>query len=172
MIKVAFEFKDNKLSNFYVCSSPIDTNLTVLPQRPKRDREREYYYPLFTHLFEISREQLDIIWSNQSDYLLENDVLIGPNLFLEPLTIFNCDWKNGFCINDNGFITSRYIVFNDEKPPSYVVMTEPHNTLKKPKWTGSEWMEGYVEEVVEPSEIDVLKKQIKVLQQEMENLKA
>lgn len=168
---VAFEFKQNKISNHFVCGFS-DEPLSNLPTRPKRGGERLALFPLFTHIFKMTKEELDRVWFKQDDYTLENDILVGSTEQFEPLSILKCDWTNGHCIDNEGFITSRYVVFNDEKPPSYVVMTEPPNNLKKPKWTGTEWIEGYVEEVLEPSEIDVLKEQIKVLQQEMENLKA
>lgn len=164
---IAFEFTNNYPSNFFICHADDGALFTNQPPKPKRGEYNEYLFPLYTHVFEMAEEELDSVWSNKNDYTLEK-----MNTEFNLLAILECDWANGYCVDNEGFITSRYVVFNDEEQPSYVVMVEPPNTLKKPKWTGIEWIEGYVEEVLEPSEIDVLKEQIKVLQQEMENLKA
>lgn len=163
---VAFEFTNSHPSNFFICHADDGALFTNPPPRPKRGEWNNALFPLYTHVFEMGQEDLNRVWSNKNDYTLEQ-MQTEFNL----LTVLECDWANGYAINPYGFIDSREAVFLDEEPPSYVVMSEPHNTLKKPKWTGVEWVEGYVEEVVEPSEIDVLKQEIQTLKQEIEQLK-
>lgn len=164
---IAFEFKNNKPSNFFICHSGDNAAFTNQPDRPLRHMPRDCSFPLFTHVFEITKEELNRVWSNKNDYTLEQ-MKAEFNL----LAILECDWKNGCVVDLDGFIDGNYAVFNDEKPPSYVVMTEPPNNLKKPKWTGVEWVEGYIEEIKEPTELELLQRENKQLKTEIEQHKS
>ena len=83
-------------------------------------------------------------------------------------------------IDNEGFIINEHIFVEGEEPKVI-----PSNWIRelvpdfvKPKWNGEKWIEAgekkplFVPVKEEPSEIDILKEQIKVLQQEIENLKA
>ena len=163
---VAFEFTNNYPSNFFICHADDGALFTNPPPRPKRGEWNNALFPLYTHVFEMTQEDLNRVWSNKNDYTLEQ-MQVEFNL----LTVLECDWANGYAVNPNGFIDSREAVFLDEEPPSYVVMSEPQNTLKKPKWTGSEWVEGYIEEIKEPTELELLQQENEQLKTEIEQHK-
>lgn len=169
---VAFEFdRYNKPLNYFVCSYSENEPFSVMPPKPKRREINDCLFPKFTHLFELTEQQLNDVWQNKSNYTLEGDNLVGLGVNIKPLSILECDWNNGYEINSDGFINKNHVVFQDEKPPEYVVMKHPPLDFKKPKWTGVEWVEGYVEEVKEPTELELLQQENEQLKTEIEQHK-
>lgn len=159
---VSFEFIKGKPSHYFI--NNYDDKASNLIYKPKKHGDRKFFFPRYTHVFEMTINELDEIESNRANYNLQNDNLVGMGKIYESIAILECDWRNGYIVDSDGFINGNYVIFNDEEPPSYVVMEEPPNTLKKPKWTGVEWVEGYVEEIKKPTELELL-------QQENEQLK-
>lgn len=75
-----------------------------------------------------------------------------------------------FEINDDGYIAEVY-AHEENEVPEYLVTTKPPEGLYKPRWTGTEWVEGITQE--EFDELDNQprgKTQLEILQETVDRL--
>ena len=80
--------------------------------------------------------------------------------------------KQYYKIDNEGYLIE--IIVAEESPEGYISL-DPINGLYKPKWTGTEWINGITKEEYEaelnnenePSELDLLKEQVALLNEKL-----
>lgn len=80
--------------------------------------------------------------------------------------------KQYYKVDENGFLIEVSV---GESCPNGFIEEQPPNGLYKPKWTGTEWVNGTTKEEYEaelnidnePSELDLLKEQVALLNEKL-----